>query len=208
MEGVLITFEGVEGSGKSTQVSLMANKLEKKGYEVVQTKEPGGTRLGEKIRHLLLDPENIDMNARTEILLYAADRAQDVIENIKPALKAGKVVLADRYIDSNIAYQGHGRKLDLKMVKRINRWAIRDIWPDLTILLDIKVEKGLRRARDLSPDNKGDRLEQEIISFHHRVRKAYLNIAKNDSRFKIIDADQDSLKVHRDIFHYVKERLL
>lgn len=208
MKGFFITFEGVEGSGKTTQIKLLAEKLEKKGYEVFLTREPGGTRLGEKIRDLLLDPDNIDMDDRAEILLYAADRAQHVSEKIIPALEAGKIVLADRYIDSNIAYQGYGRKLDMEMVKSINEWVIRKRWPDLTFLLDIDVKIGLERARNLTDDKKGDRLEQEIITFYRNIREGYLAMADKKERFEIVDADRRSDKIHNDIYQIIKGKLL
>ncbi|MGM0409927.1 MAG: dTMP kinase [Bacillota bacterium] len=208
MDGLFITFEGVEGSGKSTQANLLADKLKKINKEVVLTREPGGTKLGKKIRKLLLDPENINMDNRAEILLYAADRAQHVKEKIIPFLEKGKIVLTDRYIDSNIAYQGYGRKLDMKMVRNINEWVIRNTWPDLTILLDIDPEKGLKRARNLSSDKKGDRLEQEIITFYKNIRKGYLELAKNDKRFVVINGDAEAEVIHNKIFKVVKERLL
>lgn len=208
MKGFFITFEGVEGSGKSTQINLLAEKLKKVGKEVVLTREPGGTNLGEKIRDLLLDPNNIDMDNRAEILLYAADRAQHVKKKIIPALKEGKIVLTDRYFDSNIAYQGYGRKLEMKMVRKINEWVIRDVWPDLTILLDIDAKIGLERARNLTSDKKGDRLEQEIITFYENVRNGYLDLAKQEDRFVTINGEQKAEKINSDIFKIVKERLL
>ncbi|MGM0437732.1 MAG: dTMP kinase [Bacillota bacterium] len=208
MKGFFITFEGVEGSGKSTQINLLAEKLKKIGKEVVLTREPGGTNLGEKIRDLLLDPNNIDMDDRAEILLYAADRAQHVKKKIIPALKEGKIVLTDRYFDSNIAYQGYGRKLEMKMVRKINEWVIRDVWPDLTILLDIDAKIGLERARNLTSDKKGDRLEQEIITFYENVRSGYLDLAKQEDRFVTINGEQKADKINSDIFKIVKERLL
>jgi len=208
MKGAFITFEGVEGSGKTTQINLLAEKLNEMGKEVVLTREPGGTNLGEKIRDLLLDPHNIDMDDRAEILLYAADRAQHVKKKIIPALKEGKIVLTDRYLDSNIAYQGYGRKLEMKMVRKINEWVIRDIWPDLTILLDIPPKKGLKRARNLSEDKKGDRLEQEIISFYENIRQGYLDLASKEKRFVIIDGEQEIEKINSDILERVEERLL
>jgi len=208
MKGFLITFEGVEGSGKSTQINLLAEKLKKIGKEVVLTREPGGTILGEKIRDLLLDPNNIDMDDRAEILLYAADRAQHVKKIIIPALKEGKIVLTDRYFDSNIAYQGYGRKLEMKMVRRINEWVIRDVWPDLTILLDIDAKVGLERARNLTSDKKGDRLEQELITFYENIRSGYLNLANKEDRFVVINGEQKAEKINSDIFQKVKERLL
>ncbi len=208
MRGCFITFEGVEGSGKSTQINLLADKLRETGKELVLTREPGGTKLGQKIRKLLLDPDNIDMDDRAEILLYAADRAQHVKKKIIPALNEGKIVLTDRYIDSNIAYQGYGRKLEMDMVRNVNEWVIRDVWPDLTILLDIDAQKGLERARNLSPDKKGDRLEQEIITFYENIREGYLKMAKKEKRFVVVDGNQKSKDIHNKIFKIIKERLL
>lgn len=208
MAGFFITFEGIEGSGKSTQIKLLTEKLKTLDYEVVFTKEPGGTEIGEKIRKILLDPIHHQMDDRAEILLYAADRAQHVVETVIPAVENDKIVISDRYIDSNIAYQGHGRGLDLKMVRKINEWVIRDYWPDLTFLLDLDVKEGLRRARDLTPDKTGDRLEREVIDFHENVRRAYLEMAEKYDRFKVVDASRDSDIVHQDILRAIKEELL
>lgn len=207
MNGFFITFEGIEGSGKSTQMGLLVDGLKQMNYNVVTTKEPGGTRLGEKIRGLLLDPDNVEMDDRTEILLYAADRAQDVVEKIKPTLKKGGIVLADRYIDSNIAYQGYGRQLDMGMVKKINSWVAQDIWPDLTFIFDLDVKEGLQRAKDLAPDKKGDRLEQELVTFHRQVRDAYLQMAEKEERFVVIDARQKPQEIHQEVLKIVRERL-
>mgnify|MGYP006277806885 CR=1 FL=1 len=208
MAGFFITFEGIEGSGKSTQMKLLTKRLREMNYEVIFTKEPGGTEIGEKIRQILLDPIHHKMNDRTEILLYAADRAQHVVETIIPAIKEDKIVISDRYIDSNIAYQGYGRELDMKMVRAINEWVIRDYWPDLTILLDLSVEEGLKRARDLSPDKSGDRLERELIAFHKRVREAYIKMAEENDRFITIDASRNPEEIHQDVFKAIKEELL
>jgi dTMP kinase len=208
MSGFFISLEGIEGSGKSTQIKLLKDKLKELDYDVLFTKEPGGTEIGKKIRQILLDPIHHKMDDRAEILLYAADRAQHVVETIIPALKENKVVITDRYIDSNIAYQGYGRQLDMKMVRMINEWVIRDIWPNLTILLDIDVQNGLKRARDLTPDKTGDRLERELVDFHKRVKKGYLKLAENEDRFKVIDAGRDPNEVNKDILKSIKEALL
>lgn len=209
MEGSLISLEGGEGSGKTTQIKLLSDRLQKLGYQIVSTKEPGGTSIGKKVRRLLLDPGNKEMDARTEFLLYAADRAQHIKEKIKPALKEGKIVLTDRYVDSNIAYQGYGRGLDKKMLKQINEWIIGDYWPDLTIILDIEIEEGIERARNLSAEKTGDRLEQEILDFYHSIREAFIKMAAaKPERFVLIDADKNSQAVHEEIFAIVNERLL
>ncbi len=205
-KGYLISFEGGEGAGKSTQAKLLYDKLKSKGYKVVLTKEPGGTEIGNKIRKLLLDLDNKKMSAWTEILLYTADRAQDIVENIKPAYKDGKIVLVDRYIDSNIIYQGFGRKIDIDKIKKINKWVVKNIYPDLTILLDIEVDKGLKRARAIS--NSNDRLEEEIIEFHQSIRKGYLKLAQKEDRVKKFNADQVPGELQQKIWETVKTSLL
>lgn len=206
-QGFFITFEGIEGSGKSTQINLLSKYMEKKGFEVVITREPGGTKLGKEIRSLLLDPEYGNMDYKAEILLYAADRAQHVKEVIKPALEAGKTVISDRFIDSNLAYQAAGRGLNFKKVYEINSWVIDSCWPDLTFLLDIDIKEGLRRARALSSDQTGDRLEREVDAFHKRVRNAYLDMA-SEERFVIIDGSRKKNKVQKEIQNITAGRLL
>ena len=203
-KGYFISFEGGEGTGKSTQIKLLYKSLVNKGYDVLLTKEPGGTKIGHKIRELLLNPSHETMDARTEILLYAADRVQDLKENIKPALKAGKIVLADRYVDSNLIYQGYGRELGIKWIKKINEWVIKEYWPDLTILLDLEVKKGLKRAREVS---EGDRLEQEVIEFHQRIRNGYLKMAENESRFEVFNADCSPEKLQARILETVMKKI-
>lgn len=205
-EGFFITFEGIEGSGKSTQINLLAEYLRKKGYDVLVSREPGGTALGEKIRQLLLDPQYDSMDYRTEILLYAADRAQHVKEKIKPALEQGKVVISDRFVDSNLAYQAAGRGLDYEMVYQINDWVIDSTWPDLTFVLDIDIKEGLKRARALSLDEAGDRLERELDDFHQRVRDAYLKMAEAE-RFALVDAGGTKEEVQQDIKKIIARRL-
>jgi dTMP kinase len=206
-QGFFITFEGIEGSGKSTQINFLSKYMEKQGFEVVITREPGGTKLGKKIRSLLLDPEYGNMDYKAEILLYAADRAQHVKEVIKPALEAGKTVISDRFIDSNLAYQAAGRGLNFKKVYEINSWVIDSCWPDLTFLLDIDIKEGLRRARALSSDQTGDRLEREVDAFHKRVRNAYLDMA-SEERFVIIDGSRKKNKVQKEIQNITAGRLL
>jgi len=206
-EGFFITFEGIEGSGKSTQIKLLSEYFKEKGYKVLMTREPGGTAIGEKIRKLLLDPENEKMDYKTEILLYAADRAQHVKEIIKPALDSGKVVISDRFIDSNLAYQAAGRGLDFDTVYQINSWVIDSCWPDLTFILDIDIKEGLKRARSLSIDRSGDRLEREVDAFHKKVRRAYLKMA-SEQRFALIDGAQGIEEVQKEIQNITAGRLL
>ncbi|MFW6269059.1 MAG: dTMP kinase, partial [Bacillota bacterium] len=197
-------FEGGEGSGKSTQVSLLSRQLKNMGYEVVVTREPGGTEIGEEIRNILLDSGNKNMDYKTEVLLYAADRAQDIKERIQPALNSGKIIIADRYLDSSIVYQGYGRRLNLEMVKKINNWVVGDFYPDLTIVLDIDIEKGLKRARNISVTK--DRLEEEVMEFHQRIRKGFLEIAESEKRFEILKADQEPDKINSIILDIIRER--
>lgn len=205
-EGFFITFEGIEGSGKTTQINLLAEHLKNKGYDVLVSREPGGTPLGEKIRNLLLDPQYDSMDYRTEILLYAADRAQHVKEKIKPALKKGKIVISDRFADSNLAYQAAGRGLDYEIVYQINDWVIDSTWPDLTFILDIDIKEGLKRARAQSFDAEGDRLEREVDDFHQRVRDAYLKMAEKE-RFALVNAGESIEQVQKNIENIISRRL-
>ena len=205
-EGFFITFEGIEGSGKTTQINLLAEYLKNRGYDVLVSREPGGTPLGEKIRHLLLDPQYDSMDYRTEILLYAADRAQHVKEKIKPALKKGKIVISDRFADSNLAYQAAGRGLDYEIVYQINDWVIDSTWPDLTFILDVDIKEGLKRARAQSFDAEGDRLEREVDDFHQRVRDAYLKMAEK-KRFALVNAGESVEEVRKNIENIISRRL-
>lgn len=186
MEGLLISFEGVEGSGKSTQMTALAQSLKAKGWDVLELREPGGTRIGEKVRQILLDVESQGLTPVAELCLYLASRAQMVDEVLRPALAEGKVVLCDRFSDSTLAYQGYGRGLDLEGIHRLNRMVTGGIMPDLTLLLDLDPEVGLVR----SALGGLDRLEKEDPSFHKRVREGYLALAKKESkRVKVIPAD-------------------
>lgn len=172
--GKLITFEGPDGAGKTTQIQLTEGFLEEQGYPVVRIREPGGTRLSEAIRQLLLDPSYKEMSAAAEALLYAAARAQLIDEVILPALAAGKVVLCDRFVDSSLAYQGYGRSLDLERLRMVNGFALNKLGAFRTILLDLPPEEGFRRS---SGKIERDRLEQESLSFHQRVREGYRILA-------------------------------
>jgi dTMP kinase len=177
--GILITFEGPEGSGKSTHIRLLARWLKSQGNRVWVTREPGGTGLARTLRQFLLHTRT-PVAPLAELLLYEADRAQHVTESILPALKQGQIVLCDRYYDSTVAYQGYGRGLDLSLIHTLNRIASTGLKPDLTILLDVPVEKGLRRA---SIRKKGhDRLEKAGLAFHQRVRRGFLKLAAQEPR--------------------------
>lgn len=186
----LITCEGIEGSGKSTQILNLATHLRAQGREVIVTREPGGCAIADAIRRILLDPSNQELCASAELLLYAAARAQHVEEVIRPALAQGTLVLCDRYIDATSAYQGFGRGLDLTLIKQLNQVASSGLLPDLTLLFDLPVITGLSRARArnaVALENEG-RFEAESLSFHERVRAGYLQGASQEARFSIVDA--------------------
>jgi dTMP kinase len=188
--GFFITLEGVEGSGKTTQTALVAEALRAAGHRVTVTREPGGTRAGEAIRAIFLDPA-VSLHAAAELLLVLADRAQHVREKLKPALAAGEIVLSDRYSDSTVAYQGYGRGLDLKLLDELNRLATDGTHPELTIVLDLAVETGLERTRArVRGDVRGpDRFEGEQVEFHRRVREGFLTIAREQpGRVRTLDA--------------------
>ena len=182
---MFITFEGIDGVGKSTQLDLLETWLIGRGKEVIRTLEPGGTELGQEIRHLLLHRKG-DVAPRAEALLYAADRAHHVATKIRPALDSGKVVLSDRYFDSSAAYQGAARELDVTQVRDISLWAVDNLLPDLTILLDLTAEQAMQRRNKTGVEP--DRLEQEKVDFFERAREQYLELAK-EPRFLIIDAN-------------------
>ncbi len=186
MSGYFFAFEGGEGTGKTTQLRVLADALAERGYDVVVTHEPGDSPVGARLRELLLDPATV-VTAQTEALLYAADRAEHVAHVVAPALARGAIVITDRYLDSSIAYQGFGRGLDLEEVIRTSRWATGGLLPHLTLVLDLPVEDGLRRARGRS--GQADRLEAETVDFHERVRTGFLQLAKADpGRYAVIAA--------------------
>jgi len=203
---MFITIEGIEGSGKTTQLKNMVEFLQDNGHDCVVTREPGGTEIGEKIRAILLDPSSVSMDPVTELLLYLADRIQHLKEFIKPSLESGKTVLCDRYIDATLAYQGYARGLDIKLIDRIHRLTGGELKPDLTILLDLPPEVGLKRAWGQIARGKRDgletRFEEEDLVFHDKVRKGYLELSRLEpERFRIIDASVSEEKVRRAIFH-------
>lgn len=192
---MFITFEGIEGSGKSTALRLVEERLTALGREALVTREPGGSRLGQTLRAILLDIQSTDLTREAELFLYLADRAQHVSQVIKPALDEGKVVLCDRFADSTVVYQGYGRGLDPKTLHTFNDIAVSGLWPDMTLLLDLPPEIGLKRAvtRNLRENKAGaeGRFEAESLQFHGRVREGYLTWAFiHKKRFRIIDATQ------------------
>jgi dTMP kinase len=194
--GIFITFEGIEGCGKSTQALLLSNVLRDAGQEVLLTREPGGPVISEAIRGILLNPDYYEMLPETEMLLYMASRSQHTGQWILPALRDGKVVISDRYYDSTIAYQGAARDLDFCIIETITRFATYNTEPDLTFLIDIPVDVGLRRIQS----RKLDRLELENAEFHNKVREQYLFIAsKYSSRYVVINGDDIVDSIHQQI---------
>jgi dTMP kinase len=200
MGGKFITIEGCDGSGKSTQVSLVKKTFKELKIPYLLTREPGGTRISEEIRNVILDESNKEMVWRTEALLYAASRAQLVGQIIKPALAEGINVICDRYVDSTLAYQGYGRGLSLEELININNFATNSLKPDLTILLDIDPEETLHRRSN----RKADRLEKERLDFHYKIRKGFLELAKNEpQRIKIVAAHKSIEEVHKEILNLI-----
>nr|BAL54585.1 dTMP kinase [uncultured prokaryote] len=204
--GRFITFEGIEGSGKSTQVGLLADALSKKGIRCIKTREPGGTPLGEKIREILLKTTS-PIGPMTELLLYLSARAEHIRQVIIPALNSGIWVISDRYCDATLAYQGFGRGLDIAEISQMNKLVTGGLLPDLTFLLDIPAELGLKRAMERLRQKGGspDRLESESLEFHRRVRDGYLRIAQMEpERIKVIDALDDEVEIHKKVMKHIE----
>ncbi len=210
--GYLITFEGVEGSGKTTHIRRLQEFLENKGWQCTVTREPGGSSVGDQLRKILLSADTIELTPLGELLLYEASRAQHVAQVIKPALRKSGIVLCDRFCDATLAYQGYARQLDLEMVEELNRLASQGVTPVLTLLLDCPVELGLRRAthriNGKTSALKEDRFERESLAFHQRVREGYLQIARSDpGRVRVIDASREKSEVHRSVCEIVEARI-
>ncbi len=204
---MFITLEGPEGSGKTSQVPPLAAYLKKQGYDVLVTREPGGTVVSDQIRDVLMNLKNVSIVPRTEILLFLAARAQHVEGLIRPALKAGKLVLCDRFGDSTLAYQGYGHQTDLDNLRYLLNYATGGLTPDLTLLLDIPVEVGLERKR--KNDSEWNRLDAYEEAFHKRVRKGYLELAKFEpNRWQVIDASKDKEQVQKAMRQAVMARLI
>ncbi|MBQ7243429.1 MAG: dTMP kinase [Bacilli bacterium] len=204
---LFVTFEGGEGSGKSSALKLLDERLRTEGFQTVLTREPGGTPIAEQIRNVILDKGNTKMDARTEALLYAASRRQHLVEKVWPAIKEGKIVLCDRYLDSSLAYQGGARGLGIDNVLNVNLFATEGTFPDITLLFDIEPELGLERiAKNASREV--NRLDLEKIDFHRGVRKTFLELAKRyPDRYVIIDASQTLDKVVEDAYRAIKARM-
>lgn len=201
---MFITFEGIDGVGKSTQIDIVESWLNKKSLAFIRSFEPGGTDLGQEIRHLLLHRKG-EVSSRSEALLYAADRAHHVETKIRPALNEGKVVLADRYFDSSVAYQGAARELNLNEVRDISLWAVNNLLPDLTVLLDLDAERAISR-RNLTGTGP-DRLEQEKVDFFERAREAYLTLAENEpDRFMVLDAAETVEQISEKLIAELEKR--
>ncbi len=203
MRGAFITFEGLDGSGKTTQIEMLARRLRRSGAAVTIAREPGGTKSGDAIRRILLSSKTVGLDSRAELLLYFASRAQNVAEVILPALKAGRIVLCDRFTDSSRAYQGSARGLGLAAVNDLDRIACQGLEPDLTILIDIEQRAGVGRARRRNRSAARDegRLEGEGERFFRRARRAYLEIARREPRrVRVVKGDQSVAEIHKEIW--------
>jgi dTMP kinase len=212
IDGMFITLEGIEGSGKTTQVNHIVHFMEKNRIDCVVTREPGGTLIGEKIRAILLDPENQDLDPVSELLLYAADRAQHLREKVVPILSSKKTVICDRFFDATIAYQGFARGLDMEIIQTLNSIVLDGLKPDMTILFDLPAATGLERAwTQLNVGTRTStesRFEKETIEFHEKVRAGYLTLAdKEPDRFKIVDASLDEIQVKNKIYEILGQQL-
>ncbi|MDX1387317.1 MAG: dTMP kinase [bacterium] len=209
-KGWFITLEGGEGSGKTTQLVKLTEALRERSVDVISTREPGGTEVGREIRQILLDGQRGEISPTTELLLYAADRAQHVREVIEPALKARRVVLCDRFQDSTTVYQGYARGLNMEWVNALSQIATAGLKPDWTLLLGIPPEVGLRRSQDrLAQVGSGeDRFEKESLEFHQKVRESFLDLAKQEpGRYQIFDAMKDPETLHQEILSFIESKI-
>ncbi|QLY40977.1 dTMP kinase [Hujiaoplasma nucleasis] len=203
MKGKFITFEGTEGSGKTSVIKKVKIELENLGYKVLTTREPGGIKISEQIRSILLDKENQEMDSKTEALLFAASRRQHLVEIIIPALKNGYVVLCDRFVDSSLIYQGIAREIGIDQVYDINYFAIEDALPDLTIFVDVRPEVGLERVFS-TPGREVNRLDLEDLDFHQKIYQGYLGLVQKYDRIKCVNGEQSLDKVVEDTIELIK----
>ena len=205
--GMFITLEGPEGSGKTTVAKKVVKELKQEGYKVLYTREPGGVAIAEKIRDIILDVNNTNLDARCEALLYAASRRQHLVEKVIPALEKDYIVICDRFIDSSLAYQGYARDIGIEEVYDINMFAINNCWPDITILLDIDPKIGLKRIKNNRQDEV-NRLDLENINFHNKVHQGYQLIKeKYANRFTLIDGNKSEDEVFNDVMKIIKNKL-
>jgi dTMP kinase len=205
--GWFITIEGGEGAGKTSLFEKLAHKLQEAGRSVMLTREPGGIPIAEKIRSVILDREHVEMDARTEALLYAASRRQHLVEKVIPALQRGEVVLCDRFVDSSLAYQGHARGIGMDEIWSINHFAINNVMPDLTIYMDISPEVGLRRIQE-SAEREINRLDLEKITFHERVREGYrILLERYPERIVEVNAERSKEEVYHEVLRLLEARL-
>ena len=205
---MFITFEGIEGSGKTTQIKRLQKTLKKRGISCLKTKEPGGTKIGQQIRAILLDPQNKKMDPKAELFLYLADRCQHLSEKIRPALSKGQWVISDRFWDATVVYQGLARGLNGKMLERLRPWILGDVRPERTFLLDLPVSIGLARAWEringCEKSKKESRFEKETTAFHEKIRQGYLSLARKEpGRIIIIDATLPLDKIHQQIIQII-----
>lgn len=209
MAGKFITFEGTDGAGKTTILNMILKHLQATmKNQFVVSREPGGNPIAESIRNVILDRENVAMDGRTEALLYAAARRQNIEQTVKPALAANKLVICDRYLDSSIAYQGGGRMIGAKAIWQMNQFATEGFLPDLTIYFDLPVEEGLRRIAQNRSIDDTDRLDVETVDFHHRVYDAYHRLAQHDpKRIRLVDATQSIDEVYKTVMYILKPYL-
>lgn len=201
-KGRLIALEGPDGSGKTTQIQLLENYLKELGYEVVRTREPGGTEISEKIRKIILDNDNCNMSYMCEALLYASSRAQLVSEVIKPALSCGKIVICDRFVYSSMVYQGIGRGLGMERIKSINEAALDGLEADLTLMITIPYKEGLKRKK---MQGTLDRLENSGNEFHKKVFKGYMDICRKYDKIEVLDGNRNIYEIHKDIIQIIKK---
>ncbi|MRG88153.1 dTMP kinase [Salinibacillus xinjiangensis] len=207
MRGSFITFEGVEGAGKTSIIEKVYELLQARGFKTIKTREPGGIEIAEKIRNVILDRSHTNMDGRTEALLYAAARRQHLVERVLPKLNEGYIVLCDRFIDSSLAYQGYARELGMDEVRQINEFAIQSCMPDLTLLLDINPQKGMERIWE-NKEREQNRLDLEGLNFHHKVYEGYQLLLKQfPNRIKRVDADQSLDEVLQSCMSYLEKHV-
>ena len=205
--GKFITIEGPEGSGKTTVAKRLVEKLTEEGYQVVYTREPGGVTIAERIRDIILDVNNTNLDPRSEALLYAASRRQHLVEKVLPALESGKIVICDRFVDSSLAYQGYARNIGIDEIYNINMFAINNTWPDMTILLDIDPEVGLKRIME-NRQGEVNRLDLEGINFHNKVHQGYQIIKeKYKDRITLVDGNKSRDEVFNEVYSLVKGKI-